>query len=251
MDKIIIKKPAEIIIMREAGRRLASIVEKLKVATVAGISTLDLDILAEKLIRSNGDIPAFKGYRKYPASLCVSLNDEVVHGIPSSDRIIKSGDIVSLDIGLIHQGFYSDMATTVAVDQISAAAEDLLRTTEDSLMLAIDQAKAGAHLGVISNTVQRFVENKGFGVVRDLVGHGIGQTLHEDPPVPNFGSKSSGPRLVKGMTLAIEPMVTMGDYHVTEDADKWTIRTEDGSLSAHFEHTIVITDHEAEILTLI
>lgn len=251
MNKVIIKNAAEIETMREGGRRLANVVDRLKASIYPGMTALDLDKIAEEGIRSFGDTPAFKGYRGFPATLCLSLNDEVVHGIPRADRIINEGDLVSMDIGLIHEKYYSDMAVTVAVGKVSSEAKNLMEVTEKSLYLAIDQIKVGSRLGVIGSTVQKFVEDRGYGVVRDLVGHGIGRTLHEDPPVPNFGNASAGPLLASGMTIAIEPMITLGDYHVTEDKDNWTIRTKDGSLSAHFEHSVVVTENGAEILTLL
>lgn len=235
--------------MREAGKRLAAVMAQLRPLVRPGASTLEIDQVAERLIRAGGDIPSFKNYHGYSGTICASVNDEVVHGIPSATRILREGDIIGIDIGLSHRGWHSDMAESFAVGSIDPESQRLLDVTRKSLVRGIAQARAGRAVNAIGSTVQTFVETAGFNVVRDLVGHGIGQHLHEDPAVPNFGHADAGPLMVAGMTLAVEPMVTAGDWHVREDADGWTIRTEDGSRSAHFEHTILVTESGCEVLT--
>ena len=249
MGEIHRKTPEEVAVMRRGGAMLARVLDEVVHAASAGITTKQLDAIAESGIRKHGATPAFLGYHGYPASLCTSVNDEVVHGIPS-DRALREGDIIGLDIGLIFQGLYVDMAVSVGIGTIRPEHEKLLRVTQRSLDLAIAAIRPGTRLGVIGSTVQKEVERHGFGVVRDLVGHGIGTALHEDPAVPNFGSSGAGPILAPGMTLAIEPMVTAGDWRVHEAKDGWTICTDDGSASAHFEHTVLVTDDGAEILTV-
>lgn len=247
---VTIKSQREIELMREAGRILAAVHEELGQAIRPGISTLEIDQLGEKLIRGYGCIPSFKDYNGYPASICVSVNDEVVHGIPHKDRILKEGDIVSLDAGVIWHGYHSDAARTHAVGTIRPEAERLIRVTRESFFEGIRYAKAGNHLNDISSAVQAYAQRFGYGVVRDLVGHGIGSHLHEDPEVPNFAQKRRGIRLQAGMTLAVEPMINMGSAAVAWLDDDWTIVTMDGSLSAHYENTILITEGEPEILSL-
>ena len=243
-----IKSAHEIELMRESCRRLSIVHKELEEAIRPGISTLDIDRLGEKLIRSLGGIPNFLHYNGYPASICVSVNDEVVHGIPSKHRILQEGDIVSLDAGLIYKGFHSDAARTHAVGKVSPEAQKLMDVTKQSFFEGIKYAKAGHHLHEISAAIGAYAESFGYGVVRDLVGHGIG--THEDPAVPNFAQPSRGVRLQPGMTLAIEPMITAGGYAVRWLDDDWTVVTEDGSLAAHYENTILITEGEPEILTL-
>lgn len=245
-----IKSEREIELMRESCRLLAQVHQELEHAIKPGMSTLDIDILGEKLIRSMGCIPNFKNYNGYPASVCVSVNDEVVHGIPTKKRILQEGDIVSLDAGLIYKGYHSDAARTHAVGQISSEAAKLIEVTKQSFFEGIKMAKAGNHLYDISNAIDAYVSQFGYGIVRDLVGHGIGTSLHEDPQIPNFAQKRRGLKLQAGMTLAIEPMINMGRADVEWLDDDWTVVTEDGSLSAHYENTILITDGEPEILTL-
>ena len=245
-----IKSEREIELMRESCRLLAQVHQELEHAIKPGMSTLDIDILGEKLIRSMGCIPNFKNYNGYPASVCVSVNDEVVHGIPTKKRILQEGDIVSLDAGLIYKGYHSDAARTHAVGQISSEAAKLIEVTKQSFFEGIKMAKAGNHLYDISNAIDAYVSRFGYGIVRDLVGHGIGTSLHEDPQIPNFAQKRRGLKLQAGMTLAIEPMINMGRADVEWLDDDWTVVTEDGSLSAHYENTILITDGEPEILTL-
>ena len=215
------------------------------------MSTLDIDRLGERLIRSFGCIPSFKDYNGYPASICVSVNDEVVHGIPNKHHILREGDIVSLDAGVIWNGYHSDAARTYGVGEISPEAAKLIEVTRQSFFEGIKFAKAGNHLNDISAAVQKYAESFGYGVVRDLVGHGIGTHLHEDPEVPNFAQKRKGIRLEAGMTLAVEPMITAGRYDVVWMDDDWTVVTDDGSLAAHYENTILITDGEPEILSLL
>lgn len=245
-----IKSKREIELMRESCRLLAIVHKAMEEAIKPGISTLDIDRLGEKMIRDLGCIPNFKNYHGYPASICVSVNDEVVHGIPSKHRILQEGDIVSLDAGLIYKGYHSDAARTHAVGKISADAQKLIDVTKQSFFEGIKMAKAGNHLYDISNAIDAYVSQFGYGIVRDLVGHGIGTQLHEDPQIPNFAQKKRGLRLEPGMTLAIEPMINIGRADVEWLDDDWTVVTEDGSLSAHYENTILITDGEPEILTL-
>lgn len=237
--------------MRDAGKILAEVHARLGDAIQPGISTLDIDRLGEKLIRSYGCVPNFLNYNGYPASICVSVNDEVVHGIPHSDHILQEGDIVSLDAGLIYKGYHSDAARTYAVGAISEEAQQLIKVTKQSFFEGIKAAKSGGHLYDISNSIDEYVTSFGYGIVRDLVGHGIGTKLHEEPQIPNFAQRRKGTRLRSGMTLAVEPMINMGDWQVEWLDDDWTVVTADGSLSAHYENTILITDGEPEILTLL
>jgi methionyl aminopeptidase len=236
---IILKTPDEIAVMAKASRVVAEALAVLKNAVKPGITTDELDRLAESEIRARGAIPAFKGYRNYPRTLCASVNEQVVHGIPSK-RVLKEGDIIGLDLGAIVGGFYGDSAVTVPVGQIDEKTAALVRITEESLSLAIEQAIVGNRLSDISHAVQRHVEAAGYSVVTEFVGHGIGRQLHEEPQVPNYGKPGQGPRLQAGMVLAIEPMVNMGGSAVRVLDDRWTAVTVDGSLSAHFEHTIAI-----------
>ena len=248
---VTIKSNREIELMREAGRILAIVHEELEKAIKPGITTKQIDKLGEEIIRSYGCIPSFLNYNGYPASICVSVNDEVVHGIPSKRRILREGDIVSLDAGVIYKGYHSDAARTHAVGEISKEAQKLIDVTRESFFEGIKYAKAGNHLFDISKAIQAYVESNGFSVVRDLVGHGIGSALHEDPQIPNFKQRGRGPKLVQGMTLAIEPMVNMGAYDVWWLEDDWTVVTQDESLSAHYENTILITEGEPEILSVL
>ena len=246
-----IKSQSEIALMREAGKILAKVHEELKDAIRPGMSTLDIDKLGEKLIRSYGCIPSFLNYNGYPASICVSVNDEVVHGIPHKDHILCEGDIVSLDAGVIYKGYHADAARTYGVGKISDEAAKLIEVTKQSFFEGIKMAKDGNHLHDISNAIADYCESFGYGVVRDLVGHGIGKNLHEDPQIPNFRQRRRGIKLQKGMTLAIEPMVNAGTYEVAWLDDDWTVVSEDGSLSAHYENTVLITDGEPELLTIL
>lgn len=245
-----IKTAREIEFMKEAGRLLEQVHDELAKVIKPGLSTLEIDQLGEKLIRDRGGIPNFLNYNGYPASICVSVNDEVVHGIPNKHRILQEGDIVSLDAGLIYQGYHSDAARTHAVGKISKEASQLMKVTEQCFFEGIKYAKAGHHLFEISSAIGAYAESFGYGVVRDLVGHGIGTSLHEDPQIPNFAQKRRGLRLQAGMTLAIEPMINMGGPDVEWLDDDWTVVTADGSLSAHYENTVLITDGEPVLLTL-
>lgn len=244
------KSAREIELMREAGRLLSRVHEQLGAAIRPGMSTLEIDQLGEKLIRDLGCVPNFLHYSGYPASICVSVNDEVVHGIPRKDRILKEGDIVSLDAGLIYKGYHSDAARTHAVGRISPEAQQLIEVTRQSFFEGIKMAREGCHLHDISNAIDAYVSRFGYGIVRDLVGHGIGTSLHEDPQIPNFAQRRKGVRLQAGMTLAVEPMINAGGWEVDFLNDGWTVVTRDGSLSAHYENTILVTDGEPEILTL-
>lgn len=247
---VTIKSAKEIERMREAGKILASIHEQLAEMIVPGITTYDINRKANELIRSHHCIPSFLNYNGYPASVCVSINEEVVHGIPSKQRILVEGDIVSLDAGVIHQGYHSDAARTIAVGNITKEAQKLIDVTKQSFFEGMKYAKAGNHLHEISAAIDDYVVAHGFSCVRDLVGHGIGTALHEEPQIPNFRQSRRGIKLVPGMTLAVEPMVNAGSFNVCILDDNWTIVTEDGSLSAHYENTILITDHEPEFLSL-
>jgi methionyl aminopeptidase len=245
---IIIKSPAEVAIMRQAGKIVATVLEALSKEIRPGMETKELDITAERELKRLGARSSFKGYRGFPANLCVSVNDEIVHGIPG-ERVLRDGDIVSLDFGAIYDGFQGDAAVSVAVGETSPEAKRLIETTRDSLEAGIAAAEAGATLGDVSAAIQQYAESRGYSVVREYTGHGIGREMHEDPQIPNFGSPGSGPVLRKGMTLALEPMLNIGDWHTRLAGDQWTVLTADGSLSAHFEHTIAITDNKAEVLT--
>ncbi len=245
-----IKTAREIELMRQSARLLEDVFASLEAAVRPGISTKEIDRLGEKLIREHGCEPNFLHYNGYPASICVSVNDEVVHGIPHNAHILQEGDIVSLDAGLIYKGYHSDMARTFGVGEISEEAKKLIQVTRQSFFEGIKMAKPGNHLYDISNAIDSYVTPHGYGIVRDLVGHGIGTKLHEDPQVPNFAQKKRGLLLRAGMTLAIEPMINMGRADVEWLDDDWTVVTEDGSLSAYYENTILITDGEPEILTM-
>ncbi|MEX2355756.1 MAG: type I methionyl aminopeptidase [Thermaerobacterales bacterium] len=242
------KSARELEIMRRAGVLVAEVHRLLAGAVKPGVTTGELNFLADHAIRDVGAIPAFKGYHGFPGSICASINDEVVHGIPGA-RKLQQGDIISIDVGVIVDGYYGDAAVTYPVGEISEQARRLLEVTSGSLTAGIAAAKAGARLSDISYSVQQFVEASGMSVVRDYVGHGIGRQMHEQPQIPNFGAPGQGPVLRHGMTLAIEPMVNIGTYDVFTEGDKWTVRTKDGSLSAHFEHTIAIEDDTPAVLT--
>lgn len=246
---ISIKSEREIELMREAGRILAITHDELKKMVRPGVSTYEIDKKGEEIIRSFGCTPSFLHYNGYPASICISVNEEVVHGIPSKKRILKDGDIVSLDAGVIYKGYHSDSARTYGVGQISKAAGILLRVTKESFFEALKVATSGNHIVDIGRAVSEYAERFGLGVVMDLVGHGVGSNLHEAPEVPNFETTRRGPKLKAGMTIAIEPMLTLGDYAVKWLDDDWTVVTADGSLAAHYENTILITDGAPEILS--
>lgn len=247
---VTIKSAREIELMRESCRLLARVHQEMEYAIKPGMTTRDIDVLGDTLIRKLGCIPNFKNYNGYPASICVSVNDEVVHGIPTEKRVLQEGDIVSLDAGLIYKGYHSDAARTHGVGQISPEAQKLIDVTRQSFFEGIKKTRSGNHLHDISNAIDAYIKPYGYGIVRDLVGHGIGTALHEDPQIPNFRQMRRGIRLQAGMTLAVEPMVNMGRADVVWLEDNWTVVTQDGSLSAHYENTILITDGEPEILTL-
>jgi methionyl aminopeptidase len=247
---IIIKSSREIEQLKKSCAIVVEVFRELKKVVAPGITTKELDQISEKIILSRGALPAFKGYRGFPASLCVSINEEVVHGIPGQ-RKLKEGDIVSLDAGVNLNGYFGDGAITLPVGEVSREAKRLLEVTEKALSIGIEKARAGNRLFDISYAIQSWVESRGFSVVRDFVGHGIGRDLHEEPQIPNFGSPHQGPRLEKGMVFALEPMVNEGTYEVKVLSDGWTVVTADGKRSAHFEHTIAITDGGAEILSIL
>lgn len=247
---VTIKSQREIELMRHAGKLLGQTLKQLEEAVRPGMSTWELNQIGEEIIRGYGCIPSFLNYNGYPASICISLNDEVVHGIPRKDFIIQEGDIVSMDAGLIYQGYHADAARTVGVGEITENARKLIEVTRQSFFEGIRQAKQGNHLYDISGAIGDYAESLGYGVVRDLVGHGIGKNLHEDPQIPNFRQRRRGLKLQAGMTLAIEPMINEGSPDVCWADDDWTVMTEDCSLSAHYENTVLITDGEPEILTL-
>ena len=247
---VTIKSEREIQLMREAGKILAKVHEELAQEVKAGMTSYQIDKICEEIIRGYGCIPSFLGYEGYPGSVCISINDEVVHGLPSKDKIVRDGDIVSLDTGVIYKGYQSDAARTIAIGEISKEAQQLIDVTKQSFFEGIKFAKEGNHLYDISKAIQNFVEANGFSVVRDLVGHGIGKEMHEEPQIPNFKPIGRGMKLRAGMTFAIEPMVNAGVYDVWMLDDDWTVVTDDGSLSAHYENTILITKGEPEILSL-
>lgn len=246
---ITIKSPREIEIMRRSGKITAKTLTTLMASAKAGMTTRDLDRIADESIRSMGGVPTFIGYNGYPSAICASVNDEVVHGMPG-DRVLEEGDLLSLDIGTTLEGYVSDSAVTIAIGAPSPQAERLMRVTQECLMLGIAQMQVGNNLGDIGHAVQQHAEANGYGVVRALVGHGIGRKMHEDPQVPNYGSPGTGPKLRAGLVLAVEPMITEGTWQVETLEDGWTVVTQDGKLAAHFEHTIAVTDDGPKILTL-
>ena len=246
---IVCRSQTELDRMREAGRLVGEVLTELAAHVAPGVSTGDLDALAEKRIRQAGATPAFKGYHGFPAAICASINDEVIHGIPSGRRLLQPGDVISIDVGASLDGFFGDSAITLPVGQVSETAATLLRVTEQALFKAIDMVRPGSRVSDIGHAVQQHVEAYGFSVVREFVGHGIGQQMHEEPQVPNYGAPGHGPRLLEGMVLAIEPMVNAGKPAVKVLADGWTAVTRDGSLSAHFEHTVAVTAGAPWILT--
>ena len=245
---IIIKSNEELAAMRQAGKIVAAILEIMRQQVEAGMKTEELDIIAERESGKLGAKPSFKGYQGFPANLCVSVNDEIVHGIPDK-RVLNEGDIVSLDFGVIFDGFQGDAAITIGIGEVNAQAEQLMEATEGALAAGIAAAYPRATLGDISAAIQNHAESRGFSVVREYTGHGIGREMHEEPQIPNFGSPGTGTVLKKGMTLCLEPMLNIGDWRTRVGDNHWTVYTADGSLSAHFEHTIAITDHEPEVLT--
>ncbi len=247
---VVIKSSRELQKMKDACRISANALVVAGKAVEPGVSTLEIDTIVRKYIEKEGATPSFLGYGGFPASACISVNNVVIHGIPSKKQILKEGDIVSVDVGAFYEGFHGDNAYTFKCGKISPEAEALLKATEESLYEGIKQAKAGNRVGDIGSAVQKYVENRSYSVVRDFVGHGVGAKLHEDPSVPNYGTPGRGVRLIPGMTLAIEPMVNAGDYKVKVLSDEWTTVTVDGSLAAHFEHTVAITPDGPEILTI-
>ncbi len=254
---VIIKTAEEIEILREGGKRLARILAEVATHVRPGISTLELDTIAEGLIRDGGDEPAFKNYKPalhmsaFPTSLITSINNEIVHGIPKDNVFLKEGDIVSLDLGIKHNGLFTDHAITVPVGKISKKDQELLYKTKEALMVGIAAAKGGNRVGDIGFAIEQFVKPLGYGIVRDLSGHGVGRAIHEDPYIPNYGKAGKGELLKPGMVIAIEPMLNIGEDYTVVARDGWTVKTEDGSRSAHFEHTILITEGEPEILTIV
>ncbi len=246
---IILKSEDEIALMRRAGRIVAEVLELLAAEVRPGVIVRDLDRIVEEEYRRRNVVPTFLGYQGYPAHVCVSVNDEIVHGIPG-DRVLQEGDIVSIDLGATYQGFVGDSALTVGVGRISEDAQRLIDVTYQSLRQGIEALRVGVRLGVVSHAIQTYAESRGFGVVREYVGHGVGRAMHEEPQVPNYGEPDRGPVLRAGMVLALEPMVTMGDWRTKKHSDGWTVSTLDGSLSAHFEHTVAITEAGPEVLTL-
>lgn len=247
---IIIKSDDEIQLMRESGKVTAYVLETLKDFIKPGISTMDIDRYVDDIITKNNMTPTFKGYGGFPGSACVSVNDEVVHGIPSRDRILQEGDIVSVDVGSTYKGYVSDAARTYGVGEISEEAKRLITVTRESFFAGIQFARVGYRLSDISHAIQQTAEAAGFGVIRDFVGHGVGRNLHEDPQIPNYGKAGKGPRLMQNMVFAIEPMIAQGSYETDTLLNNWTVVTKDGKLSAHYENTVVINDGEPELLTL-
>lgn len=248
---IIIKSDEEIDLMRISGKVTGTILKELETFIKPGISTEDIDRFVETTIRNHGMIPTFKGYGGFPASACVSINEEVVHGIPSRDRILQEGDIVSVDVGSTYKGYVSDAARTYGVGEISKEAQHLIDATRESFFKGLEFCKVGYRLSDISHAIQKSAEGEGFSVIRDFVGHGVGQQMHEDPQIPNYGRPGRGPRLASGMVFAIEPMICQGAYDVETLSNDWTVVTLDGKLAAHYENTVVITDGEPQLLTLV
>lgn len=246
---IIIKTPQEIKILEKGGKILAKILKKVGQAVKPGISTLELDELAERLVKEKGGRPSFKGYNGYPATICASVNEEVVHSIPLKNKILRPGDIISLDIGMEYQGLFTDISLTVGVGRISPEAKRLIEITRKSLDIGIKEIAPGKHIGDIGFAIQNFVEKNGFSVVRELTGHGVGKAVHEDPLVPNYGKPGKGEELKPGLVLALEPMVIIGDWRVVTLEDGWTVATADGSLAAHFEQTVMVSEKGYKILT--
>lgn len=247
---ITLKTEAEIEIMREGGRILGQILQRLKGKVEPGLSTLELDQAAERLFKEFEVVASFKGYRGYPAHICTAINQEVVHAIPRPDKILKSGNIISIDAGVFHRGFHTDSAITVPVGEISQEAKKFIQTVKKALDLAIETVKPGKTIGDIGHIIQKTIEKEGYSAVRDLIGHGIGQKLHEEPQVPNFGRPGQGPALKPGLTIAIEPIINQGQHYVKTLDDKWTVVTQDGLLSCQIEHTVAVTNTGAEVLTL-
>jgi len=245
---IIIKTNKEIELIREGGKILASIMDELEEMLVPGVMTMDVDKKAVQLTKKYSAKPSFKGYRGFPASVCTSINDKVVHSVPGSEKL-KDGDIIGIDFGLLYKKYFTDMARTIGIGEISKDNEKLINTTKEALNVGIDQIKPGSKIGNISNAIQTYVESNNLSVVRELVGHGVGKKVHEDPQIPNFGTKGKGPVLKTGMVVAIEPMVNRGNYEIKLLDDGWSFATKDGSMSAHFEHTVAVTDDSYEILT--
>ncbi len=246
---IVLRDARELSLMREAGRIVAKVHEAMRQAVRPGVSTAELDAIAEDIIRSHDAVPTFLGYHGFPASICTSINDELVHGIPSAERFLKEGDIISIDVGATYRGWVGDSAWTYPVGAISQEVHALLEATEGALWAGIAQARADHRLGDISAAIQRYVESRGFSIIREYSGHGVGRQMHEPPKILNYGRPGTGIRLRPGMTLALEPMVAAGHWLTRVDADGWTVRTQDGSLSAHFEHTIAITEDAPLVLT--
>ncbi len=246
---IVLRGPDELAALREAGRIVARVHEAMRQAIRPGVSTAELDAIAEDVIRSNNATPTFLGYHGFPASICTSINDEIVHGIPSPDRLLKDGDIISVDVGATYHGWVGDSAWTYAVGRITPEAQRLLKTTEGALWAGIDHARANARLGDVSAAIQQYAESRGFAIVREYGGHGVGRRMHEPPQILNYGRPGTGLRLQPGLCFALEPMITAGHWLTQTDADGWTVRTRDGSLSAHFEHTLAVTTGEPMIMT--
>ena len=248
---VTIKSAREIELMREAGKILGNVHNEMEDKIKSGMTAYEIDQIAEKIIRGYGCEPSFLGYQGFPGSVCISINEEVVHGLPEKDKVVVDGDIVSLDMGVIYKGYQSDAARTIPIGNVSEEAKRLMEVTKQSFFVGIEQARAGNHLFDISGAIGDYAEKFGYGVVRELVGHGIGQEMHEDPAVPNFRQRRRGMKLQAGMTLAIEPMINIGRPDIAQLNDGWTIVTDDNSLSAHYENTILITDGEPEILSLV
>jgi methionyl aminopeptidase len=245
---IYLKSDTESDIIRDNGIILGKTHAEVAKILDEGVTTKRLDLIAEEYIKDNKGLPSFKGYGGFPATLCISVNDVVVHGIPSN-RVLKSGDVVSIDCGVYKNGYHADSAYTYVVGDVSSEIKDLLKSTKDSLYVGIDKVRAGNRIGDLSYAIQSYNEERGFGLVRELVGHGVGKNLHEAPEVPNFGKRGNGPRMLSGMVIAIEPMVTLGKRYVVQEDDGWTIRTEDNKMAAHYEHTVLVTKSGCDILT--
>ncbi len=249
MASISLKTKEEIRLLKEGGKRLSAILDQLADFTRPGLTTLAIEKKADELFKKSGGQPSFKGFQGFPAASCISVNEELVHGIPRGDKVIKEGDIVSIDVGLRYKGLFTDMATTIPIGQVADEITQLLQVTKEALHQGINQAQAGNTIGHIGQTIQGYAEKFGYGVIRSLVGHGVGHAVHEEPRVPNFGQAGTGPKLQTGMVLALEPMVALGSYEVETKKDGWTVVMADGLRCAHFEHTIAVTDQGPEIIT--
>jgi len=245
----ILKEPKDIALLRESGKILVEAIQLVQARVAVGISTAELDMIARKAIERHSAKPSFFGYNGYPASICISINEEVVHGIPKKNRFIADGDVVGLDLGVNYRGFFTDHAVSVAVGKVDSKVKSLLADTQRAMMAGIDQARDGNRIGDVGSAIEKILTPKGYGIIRQLCGHGVGRAVHEEPEIPNYGKAGTGLKIISGMVLAIEPMVALGGWEVETLDDEWTVVTADGTVSAHFEHTVLVTEHGPEIIT--